>query len=102
MADYQQTIAATVRGPEQIIGLLNGLHGNNKAYVRVWRQTPAYQLEGADLPDPPPSVAAILGRSQANLAGVSQMRNSKITQMEIDGGEAAITGSKTIQVDIKE
>jgi hypothetical protein len=101
LADYQQTLAATMRGPEQVLQLLNGLHGNNKAYVRVWRQNPAYQIEGADLPDPPPSVAMILGRSQSNLGGVSQGRNSKIAQMEIDGGDAAITGSKTIQVEIK-
>ncbi len=101
MADYQQTLAATMRGPEQVLSLLSGLHANNKAYVRVWRQNPAYQLEGADLPDPPPSVAMILGRSQQNLAGIAQVRNSKIGEMEIDGGEAAVTGSKTIQVEIK-
>jgi hypothetical protein len=101
IADYQQTLAATMRGPEQVLGLLNGLHANNKAYVRVWRQNPAYQVEGADLPDPPPSVAMILGRSQTNLAGVSQARNSKVAQLEIDCGEAAVTGSKTIQVGIK-
>jgi hypothetical protein len=68
----------------------------------VWRADPAFQLEGADLPDPPASVALILAGSQSSLAGITQTRNSKVVGMEVDAGDMVVSGSKTIQVEIKE
>ena len=85
-----------------MISTVNNLHPNTKAYVRVWKTNPAFQLEGSDLPDPPASVALILAGSQSTLAGVTQVRNSKIAEMEVDGGDMAISGVKTVQVEIKE
>ena len=38
---------------QQLIGTVNNLHPNNKAYVRVWRADPPYEVEGVDLPIPP-------------------------------------------------
>ncbi len=102
LADFRQILGVTPRTAGQVIATVNGLHPNNKAYVRVWRSDPAFQLEGADLPDPPASVALILAGAQSSLAGITQSRNSKIAEMEIDAGEMAVTGSKTIQVEIKE
>jgi hypothetical protein len=81
---------------------VNGLHPNTRAYVRVWRTDPAFQLEGADLPSPPASVALVLAGSQSSLAGVTQVRNSKIGEMQVDGGGMVISGVKTIQVEVKE
>lgn len=102
LADFRQIVGATPRTPEQLITTVNDLHSNNKAYIRVWRADPAFQLEGADLPDPPPSVALILAGSQSSLAGITQTRNAKVAEMEIDGGDSVITGAKTVQVEIKE
>jgi hypothetical protein len=102
LADFRQMLTASARNPTQVITTVNNLHPNTKAFVRVWRADPAYQLEGADLPDPPASIALILGNSQANLAGISQTRNSKVAQIEIDGGDMVISGVKTVQVEIKE
>jgi len=85
-----------------LLAVVNNLHPNNRAYVRVWRADPAFQLEGADLPDPPASVALILASSQAGAAGITQNRNSRIAQIEIDAGDMAVSGNKTIQVEIKE
>ena len=70
--------------------------------MRVWRADPSFQLEGAEMPDPPASVALILAGSQSSLAGITQTRNSKIGEMEIDGGDVVISGVKTIQVEVKE
>jgi hypothetical protein len=50
------------------------------------------------LPDPPPSLALVLGSTQS----LSQNRNSKITELVIDAGELMITGSKTVQIEVKE
>lgn len=102
LADFRQVLTATPHTPEQVITTVNGLHPNTKAYVRVWRNDPAYQLEGADLPDPPASVSMILDGAQASQAGITQVRNSKIGEMEIDGGGMVISGVKTIQVEIKQ
>jgi hypothetical protein len=102
ISDFRQILTSTPRTPGQLISTVNNLHPNTRAYVRVWRTDPAYQLEGADMPDPPASVALILAGSQSSLAGVTQVRNSKIAEMEIDGGDMVISGVKTVQVEIKE
>jgi hypothetical protein len=101
IADFRQVLTATARTPGQLVSIVNNLHPNTKAYVRVWRADPAFQLEGVDLPDPPASVSLILAGSQSS-AGITQTRNSKIAEMEIDTGDMAVTGSKTVQVEVKE
>ena len=102
IADFRQVLTATARTPGQLVSTVNNLHSNTKAYIRVWRADPAFQLEGADLPDPPASVSLILAGSQASSAGITQTRNSKIAEMEIDIGDMAVSGSKTVQVEVKE
>jgi hypothetical protein len=102
LTDFRQILSYNPHSPVQLISTVNNLHPNNKAYVRVWRNEPAYQLEGADLPNLPASAALILDGSQATVAGIAQTRNSKIAEMEIDGGDMVISGSKTIQVEVKQ
>ena len=102
VTDFRQVLTSTAHSAGQVISTVNNLHPNNKAYIRVWRATPAFQLEGTDLPDPPASVALVLAGSQSTLAGLAQTRNAKVADMEIDGGDVYITGTKTIQVDVKE
>jgi hypothetical protein len=95
LTDFRQILTSSPRSPRQLIDIVNDLHQNTKAYVRVWRTDPAFQVEGADMPAPPASVALILDGSPST-------RNSKVAQMEIDGGGAVITGVKTVQVEVKE
>jgi hypothetical protein len=102
LADFRQILTASPRSAGQLIATVNNLHPNTKAYIRVWRADPAFQLEGADLPDPPASVALILAGSQSSLAGITQTRNSRVAGMEVDAGDMVVSGSKTIQVEIKE
>ena len=102
IADFRQVLTTSPHTAAQLISTVNNLHPNNKAYVRVWRADPAYQLEGADLPDPPPSVALILANSQTNVAGITPVRNSKIAGMDIDLGDQFVSGTKTIVVEVKE
>jgi hypothetical protein len=47
-------------------------------------------------------VAMILTASQTSLASITQTRNAKIGEMELDGGDMVISGVKTVQVEIKE
>jgi hypothetical protein len=102
IADFRQTLTATPRSVGQLFGTVNGLRPNNKAYVRVWRAEPAFQLDGADLPSPPPSAVLVLEGSVAAVAGIAQTRNSRIGEIELDAGSMVVSGVKTIQVEIKE
>jgi len=102
LADFRQVLTMNPRSPAQLITTVNNLHPNTKAYVRVWRADPAFQLEGADLPDPPASVALILATTQSSHSGITQTRNAKLAEMELDGGDMVISGVKTVQVEIKE
>ena len=100
--DYQQLAAAQPKSPAQVVTFLNNLRPNTNAYVRVWRNDPAFQVQGADLPDPPPSLALILGKAQAAQQGALIAHGSTIDELQLDAGDAVITGTKTIQVDVKE
>jgi len=95
--ELRQAVSTTARSPQQLVDVANRLRPNDKAYLRVWRAEPVYSAGGEDFPDAPPSAALILagGMPSAN-------RNSKIAEMEIDGAGMAVSGSKTVQVEVKE
>jgi hypothetical protein len=102
LTDFRQILGSSPHTAGQLITTVNNLHPNNKVYVRVWRSEAAFQLEGADLPNLPASALLFLESSQATQAGITQTRNSKIAQMEVDGGDRVISGAKTIQVEVKD
>jgi hypothetical protein len=102
LTEFRQILTSPPKSVMQLVATVNSLRANTKGYIRVWRTDPAYQLEGADFPDPPPSVALILAGAQPALGAISQVRNSKIAEIEIAAGEMMISGSKTIQVEVKE
>ncbi|MBZ5603376.1 MAG: hypothetical protein LAO79_13830, partial [Acidobacteriia bacterium] len=99
MLEMQAAMGAASHSPSQILDFLNGMRSSTKAYVRVWRMDAAYSIEGRDLPDPPPSLAMILGRVQASQLS---WRGSKVTEIEIPAKESVVTGSKTVQIEVKE
>jgi hypothetical protein len=98
--DYQQ-LTEPPKSPTQLVSFLNGLRPNTNAYVRVWRTDPAFQVQGQDLPNPPPSVGLILARAQAT-QGVWVPRGSKIDELQIATGDVVVSGSKTAQVEVTE
>jgi len=102
LAELRQIIGAQPKSISQLLSTVNSLRANTKAYVRVWRPEPAFQLEGADFPDPPPSIAMILGGSQGGQGSITQTRNSKVAELEIGAGDSVINGSKTVEVEVKE
>jgi hypothetical protein len=101
LLDYQQLATSVPKSPTQLVSFLNSLRSNTNAYVRVWRTDPAFQVQGLDLPDPPPSVGLILSRAQA-AQGYVYPRGSKIAEIEIPTGDVVVNGSKTVQVEVKE
>jgi hypothetical protein len=99
--DYQQMASEAPKSPTQLVSFLNNLRPNTNAYVRVWRTDPAFQVQGQDLPNPPPSVGLILAKAQA-AQGVWVPRGSKIDELQIPTGDVVVSGSKTAQVDVTE
>jgi hypothetical protein len=85
-----------------LLTFLNSLRSNTKAYLRVWRAEPAYEVQGETLPGPPPSLGMILARSQPSLASLPAPPNSKLAEFEIGAGDMVVSGAKTIQVEVKE
>jgi hypothetical protein len=102
LTEFRHLVGTHPKSPAQVISLLNTLRPNNKAYVRVWRPEAAYQVQGEDMPNTPASVAMILSRSQNALGGPTVGRTSKLAEFEFDLGDAVVTGSRTVQVEIKE
>jgi hypothetical protein len=100
--EFQGALGVQARSVAQVFSLLNGLRPNTSAYVRVWRADAAYSMDGRDLPDPPASLVAILGRSQPGAAALASTRGAKVAEIEIPAGENVVTGSKTIQIEVKE
>jgi hypothetical protein len=97
--------SSSVRSPRQLLQILNDIRPNDKIYVRVWRQEPSFSLPGADLTDPPPSAALILSRTSSSMAAAAPLlssRGSQVDELPIAMGDYAVTGSKTIQVEVKE
>ena len=97
VAALRQTINVTPRSPEQLLETVRRLKGNTRAYVRLWRADADFQVSGEDLPGTPPSISLIL----ASTAGITQTRNSQVREYEIDPGNWLVTGSKTVQVEVK-
>jgi hypothetical protein len=102
LTEFGATIGLPYHSPGQVFGFLNGLRPNTKAYIRVWRNEAAYTVDGRDLPSPPPSVAMILGRAQTQVAALPNLRGSKLAEIEVSAGGNVVTGSKTVQVEVKE
>jgi hypothetical protein len=98
IAELRQILGTNPRSPDQLIATANRLRSSTKAYIRIWRADPAFQLEGEDFPAPPPSLAMILAGNQA----IAQTRNAKVGELSIDAGDMVISGSKTVQVEVKE
>ncbi len=96
LAEYRQFLLAPPRSPEQLKGFLLGLRPNDRPYVRVWRTQPTLQVQGENLPAPPSSMAAVLGKT------ASQQANSLVEELRMAPAAYLFSGSKTIQVEVKE
>ncbi len=100
--DLKFALATTPRTPELLLQLIGRLRDNDKAYVRVWRAEPSFPTGVSELAAPPPSVALVMAASLGNGGmALNTMKNSRIAELEIDGNGRMVTGSKTIQVEVK-
>ncbi len=102
LAEYQGRLAQPPKSASQLIQWVNALRPNTRAYVRITRADPSFDVLGSLLPSAPPSLALILGRSQAALGAGLTAQSSKLAELVVDAGPWVVTGSKSIQVEVKE
>jgi hypothetical protein len=102
LTEYRQLLVSPPRSPSQLVAFLNSLRSSTSAYVRVWRAQPDFDVQGERFPSPPPSVEQILARSQAGVGAAMLSRDAKVGEIEIESGGMVVSGSKTVQVEIKE
>jgi len=55
-----------------------------------------------ELPDPPASVAMILGRAQPGGPSSLNVRGAELAEIEVASGGNVVTGTKTIQIEVWE
>ena len=102
LAEFQQAAGVRGRSKGQLVDLINALRPYNHVSVRLSRAEPSYQVQGADLPDPPPSIALLLAKSQPSALALTSARGAKVAELDIDLGTAIASGSKSTQVEVKE
>jgi len=86
----------------QLVRAMNRTRKNSSLYVRVWRPDRGFQLQNEQLPAPPASLRQILSAGPAATGGVTQSWTALVAEMELDGFPAAVSGSETIQLTVKE
>jgi hypothetical protein len=98
VADYSHILSQPPNKSAQVSRMLNGLRANDTITLRVWRAEPSYLVQGQNLPSPPPSLALLLKRTPGAAApGAS----SKLAEFDFKV-DAPITGSRSIQLEVKE
>ena len=98
LADMGKTIVDSPVSAEQLIATVNDIRAGDKAYVRVWRAEPSYAVQGEEMDSPPPSLALVIGGT----ASIAQSRNAKMAELAMDAGGNMVSGSKTVQIEVKE
>jgi hypothetical protein len=99
----------SLQTPASLIEAINHFRDSNAVYFRFWRQQPAFTvsgpLPGAEITDPPPSVALVLADpsdSATSSATQALTRGSSVAEIAIPVPDYVVTGAKTIQVEVKE
>jgi hypothetical protein len=91
-----------------MIAAVNRYRDSEALYIRVWRAQPGFNvagpMPGGELSDPPPSVALVLAdpSSSASSGATANARGSDVTQLTLPMQGFAVTGAKTIQIEIKD
>ena len=107
--DFAGLNAASLHSPQQLIDVINRFRGSDNVFVRVWKQEPSYNvgaaIPGGDVTDPPPSIALILAQPSASASGsvlVNNTRGAQIAEIAVPVSGYAVSGAKTVQVEVKE
>jgi hypothetical protein len=100
---------SSFRSAEQLVAAVNHYRSSEAVYVRVWRQQPSFTianpLPGGEISDPPPSVSLVLSDPSSSLttsAAQTLARGSQLAEVRIPVDRYVVSGSKTVQVEVKD
>jgi len=100
---------SSLQTPAELIRTINAFRDSDALYLRAWRQEPSFTiggpLPGGEIGDPPPSVALILAdpsSSATSNPALTVTRGSQVAEIKMPLNGYVVTGSKTIQVEVKE
>lgn len=96
LSDFKQFLLTPPRSAPQLYDFLTGLHPNDRPYLRVWRSQSSWLVQGETMPSPPPSMAMALSHT------ATQQANALVASIEMPAAGFQFSGSKTVQVDVKE
>jgi hypothetical protein len=104
LTEYRQFLLTPPRSAPQLLDFLNGLHSNTNAWLRVWRAQPSWQIQGENLPAPPPSLTLLLTRGQGqNAAAQPQPGSATVARLRMDAEPGwQFTGTRTVQIEVRE
>ena len=97
LAEYRQFISVPPRNAVQLVDFLNGLRSSRQAWVRISRPSPSWTVQGETLPALPASMTLLFGRST-----LAQFPGGRIAEFPLAAPDFVFTGSKTVQVDVKD
>ncbi len=107
--DFAGLAQSSLHSPAELIQVINQFRGSEAAYVRIWRQQPSFTisgpLPGGDISDPPPSVMLVLAdpsNSATTSPAQTLTRGSQIAEIKLPVDGFVVSGSRTIQVEVKE
>jgi hypothetical protein len=101
LAEGRTFLTGGNRPARQAIDLLNRLRPNTAAYLRLWRPDPAIAVGGVDFENLPAGYSLVLSKSPAP-AGPLAPAASTLKEIAVGAGSELVTGSRTIQLEIKE
>ena len=100
---------SAMRTAAELVRTINAFRASDAAYVRVWRQEPAFTvagpLPGGEITDPPPSVMLVLADPSSSATtnpALTLTRGSSIAELTMPVSGYVVQGAKTIQVEVKE
>lgn len=107
--DFAGMSPSSLRSPAELVRAINQFRSSDAAYVRVWRQEPAFTVAGpapgGELTDPPPSIMLILADPSSSVTtnpALTLTRGSGIAELTMPLAGYVMTGAKTVQVEVKE
>jgi hypothetical protein len=107
--DFAGISQTSFRSPEQLITAINHYRSSEAVYLRVWRQQPSFTisnpLPGGEITDPPPSVSLVLSdpsSSPTTSAAQTLVRGSQLAELPMPVDRYVVSGSRTVQVEVKD
>jgi hypothetical protein len=83
----------------QVVKQLNAFRDAGRIYVRVWRSEPGYSVSGVEMSNLPAGMSMLMSR-QAQGSAAAPL-SSKLAEFERPIG-SAVSGQKTVQLEVKE